>query len=166
MIRDLDIAGSNTDARRWEVVTEGLSIFGGVQLALDATLVSTHHGDGTLLRKSDKMDGVALQLARRRKEARYPELSGDHTEGPVWWSLLAKLVDDGPARLRFSCNLWHTAKLRAHLASFGRAQRWREEVVQFVGVFGGQSGWRGGATRAAGQLPSVQEVLGDARRAV
>ena len=59
MIRDLDIAGSNTDARRLEVVAEGLSIFGGVQLTLDATLVSTHHGDGTLLRKSDKMDGVA-----------------------------------------------------------------------------------------------------------
>ena len=78
MIRDLDIAGSNTDARRLEVVAEGLSIFGGVQLALDATLVSTHHGDGTRLRKSDKMDGVALQLARRRTEARYPELSGSH----------------------------------------------------------------------------------------
>ena len=30
MIRDLDIAGSNTDARRLEVVAEGLSIFGGV----------------------------------------------------------------------------------------------------------------------------------------
>ena len=78
MIRDLDIAGSNTDAQRLEVVAEGLSIFGGVQLALDATLESAHHGDGTPLRKSDKMDGVALQLARRRKEARYPELSGPH----------------------------------------------------------------------------------------
>ena len=39
--------------------------------------MSTHHGDGTPLRKSDKMDGVALQLARRQ-EARYPELSGSH----------------------------------------------------------------------------------------
>ena len=66
MIRDLDIAGSNTDARRLEVVAEGLSIFGGVQLALDATLVSTHHGDGRPLRKSDMMDEVALQLARRQ----------------------------------------------------------------------------------------------------
>ena len=55
-------------------MAEGLSIFGGVQLALDATLVSTHHGDGTPLRNSDKMDGVASQLARRRKEARYPEV--------------------------------------------------------------------------------------------
>ena len=35
MIRDLTIAGSNTDARRLEVVAEGLSIFRGVQLALD-----------------------------------------------------------------------------------------------------------------------------------
>ena len=54
MIRVLDIAGSNTDARRLEVVAERLSIFGGVQLALDASLVSNHHGDGTRLRKSDK----------------------------------------------------------------------------------------------------------------
>ena len=54
MITDLDIAGSNTDARRLEVVAEGLSIFGGV------------------------LDGVALQLARRRKEVRFPELSGSH----------------------------------------------------------------------------------------
>ena len=59
-------------------MAEGLSFFGGVHLALDATLVSTHHGDGTLLRKSDEMDGVALQLARRCKETRCPELSGSH----------------------------------------------------------------------------------------
>ena len=54
-------------------MAEGLSIFGGVQLALNATLVSTHHGDETPLRKSDKMDGFFLQLARRRKEGRYPD---------------------------------------------------------------------------------------------
>ena len=36
--------------RRLEVIAEGLSLFGGVQLALDATLVSAHHGDGTPLR--------------------------------------------------------------------------------------------------------------------
>ena len=65
MIRDLDIAGSNTDARRLEVVAE----------------------------------------------------------------------DDGHARLRLSCNLWHIARLRVHLASFGRAQRWR-------GTGGGAVCWR------------------------
>ena len=76
MVRDLDIAHSHTDARRFEVVAEGVSVFGGVQLALDATLVSAHHGLGTPLRKADKIDGVALQHARKRKEHRYPELCG------------------------------------------------------------------------------------------
>ena len=46
-----------------------------------------------------------------------------------------------------------------------------QEVVQFAGVFGGQSGCslavgEAGQPGAAGQLLSVQEVLGDARREV
>ena len=40
MVRNLDIARSSTDARSLEVVAEGLAIFGGVQYAVDATLVS------------------------------------------------------------------------------------------------------------------------------
>ena len=74
LVRDLDIARSNTDARRLEVVAEGLSVFGGVQLVLDATLVSAHHGDGTPLRKADNVDGIALQHVRKRKEDTCPEL--------------------------------------------------------------------------------------------
>ena len=35
------------DGRRLEVVTEGLSLFRGAQLAIDSTLVSTLRGDGT-----------------------------------------------------------------------------------------------------------------------
>ena len=58
------------------MIAEGLSLFGGVQLALDATLVSAHHGDGTPLRKADTTNGVALRHARKRKEDRYPELCG------------------------------------------------------------------------------------------
>ena len=45
-------------------------------MALDATLVSAHHGDGTPLRKADTTNGVALRHARKRKEDRYPELCG------------------------------------------------------------------------------------------
>ena len=63
-------------------MAEGLSIFGGVQLALDATVVSTHHGDGTPLRKSDKMDGVALQLARKEARARLVVVAGE--DGGRW----------------------------------------------------------------------------------
>ena len=68
MVRNLDIAQGNADARKLEIVAEGLSLFGGVQLALDATLVSAHHGDGTPIRKADTCNGVALKNARKRKE--------------------------------------------------------------------------------------------------
>ena len=74
MVRNFDIAQGNADSRRLEVVAEGLSLFGGVQLALDAMLVSAHHGDGTPVRKADTLNGVALKYARKRKEDRYPEL--------------------------------------------------------------------------------------------
>ena len=72
MLWDLDTHSS--DGRRLEVVAEGLCLFGGCQLALDATVVSTLHGDGTHRRKADVEDGVALKEARRSKEATYPEL--------------------------------------------------------------------------------------------
>ena len=52
MVRALDIAQENSDSQ-FQVIAEGLSLFGGVQLALDTTLVSAHHGDGTPLRKAD-----------------------------------------------------------------------------------------------------------------
>ena len=75
MLRDLDISPPHSsDGRRLEVVAEGLCLFGGCQLALDATVVSTLHGDGTHRRKADVEDGVALKEARRSKQATYPEL--------------------------------------------------------------------------------------------
>ena len=75
MLRDLDISPPHSsDERRLEVVAEGLCLFGGCQLALDATVVSTLHGDGTHRRKADVEDGVALKEARRSKEATYQEL--------------------------------------------------------------------------------------------
>ena len=75
MVRDLDIARSNTDSRRLEVVAEGLSVFGSswlwTRLWSPPTMEMAHL-------KADKIDGVALQHARRRKEQRYPELSGSN----------------------------------------------------------------------------------------
>ena len=42
MVRYLDLSQTpSVDGRRLEVVVEGLSLFGGAQLAIDATLVST-----------------------------------------------------------------------------------------------------------------------------
>ena len=74
-LRDLDISPvGSTDSRRLEVVAEGLSLYGGCQLAIDATLVSALKGDGTHRRKADTTDGVALLEARKNKETTYPEL--------------------------------------------------------------------------------------------
>ena len=75
MVRDLDLlAPQALDGRRLEVVAEGLPLFGGMQLAIDATLVSPLHCDGTARPGAAHIDGVALQVARRRKERTYPEL--------------------------------------------------------------------------------------------
>ena len=75
MLRNLDISPpQNSDGRRLEVVAEVLTLFGGCQLALDATLVSPLHGDGTHRRGADFTDGAVLCAARKDKVKTYPEL--------------------------------------------------------------------------------------------
>ena len=77
MVRDLDLDDPRAaDARRLEVVVDGLPLFGGCQLAVDATVVSVLHCDGSPHRGAENMDGVVLHRARRRKERTYPELVG------------------------------------------------------------------------------------------
>ena len=61
VLRDLDITLSHrSDARRLEVIAEGLTLFGGSQLAMDATVVSPLHADGTHRRKADTTDGQSI----------------------------------------------------------------------------------------------------------
>ena len=77
MVRDMDVALPNTgNSRRIEVLADGLALFGGVQLAIDTTLVSLLHADGSARPGAAQNDGVALRVAIRQKERRYPELSG------------------------------------------------------------------------------------------
>ena len=64
------------DCRRLEVVAKGLPLFGGAQLALDTTLVSALHCDGSARPHAADVDGVALSPRRWRKELTYPELEG------------------------------------------------------------------------------------------
>ena len=59
-----------------EIVAEGLPLFGGVQLVVDTTLVSPLRGEGSPRPNAAVRDGVALQVARRRKERTHPELVG------------------------------------------------------------------------------------------
>ena len=47
MVRDMDLARPDVhDTGRLEVVVDGLSILGGVQLAVDTTVVSALHANG------------------------------------------------------------------------------------------------------------------------
>ena len=75
MVRDLDLGVMNVhDARRLEVIADGLPLHGGAQLAVDTTIVSALHCDGTPQPGASNVDGVRLLAARRRKERTYPEL--------------------------------------------------------------------------------------------
>ena len=74
-VRDSDLGVPNAnDNKRLEVVADGLPLFGGVQLAVDTTLVFAVRGDGESVPGAADRDGVALRRARRRKEATFPEL--------------------------------------------------------------------------------------------
>ena len=58
LVRDMDLPVPNArDARRLEIVADGLPLFGGVQLALDTTLVSPLHCDGSPHRGAANNDG-------------------------------------------------------------------------------------------------------------
>ena len=76
-VRDMDlgvpVAGDN---RRLEVVVDGLPLHGGVQLAVDTTLVSSVRGNKEPRQGAATTDGVALTQARRRKEKTHRELTG------------------------------------------------------------------------------------------
>ena len=75
-LRDLDLPLARLDARRLEVVADGLPLFGGAQLAVDTTLVSPVQANGHPRRRCAEEDGAALQQARQRKQLTHPELSG------------------------------------------------------------------------------------------
>ena len=77
MVRDMDLPVPNArDARRLKIVADGLPLFGGVQLAVDTTLVSPLHRDGSPHRDAANIDGTVLEVARHKQETTYPELTG------------------------------------------------------------------------------------------
>ena len=75
LVRDLDLAAPHVDdARRLEVVVDGLPLFGGAQLAVDTTLLSALRADGSCRRRAAQY----AEAARLRKARTYPELVGPH----------------------------------------------------------------------------------------
>ena len=66
LVRDMDLPEPGVaDARRLEVVVDGLPLRGGAQLAV-TTLVCALHADGTRRRNAALEDGVALKAAKRK----------------------------------------------------------------------------------------------------
>ena len=62
-----------SDARRLEVVANGLPSFHGAQVAVDVTLVSPIQRDGCPRPGADTEPGLALTQAEERKRRTYPE---------------------------------------------------------------------------------------------
>ena len=74
-VADMNIDVPASDARRIEVVCNGLPLWHGAQLAVDATLVSPLTRDGQPQPTADAQPGVALaRAARRKRRHTYPEL--------------------------------------------------------------------------------------------
>ena len=82
-LRDLDFPIARHDARRLEVVADGLFLFGGAQLAVDTTLVSPVQANGHPRRRCAEEDGAALQQARQRKQLTY-QSSLELSAGLAW----------------------------------------------------------------------------------
>ena len=116
LVRDLDLEiADRADERRLEVAVDGLPLFGGAQLAIDATIVSTLRGDGSARRGASVEDGVALTAAKRRKERRYPELVGPRSRARLVvagvevggrWSHETKLLVSQLARAKARQETW------------------------------------------------------------
>ena len=70
-VRDLDLGAFNhLDSRRLEVCQDGLSLYGGAELAIDTNLVSALRRDGPAREGAANRNGVAIRSAHRRKRCR------------------------------------------------------------------------------------------------
>jgi hypothetical protein len=75
-VRDLNLPGTRAqDGRRIEVIANGLPMYHGAQVAIDATIVSPVRADGQPIDGADTHDGAALRVARGRKFRQYRELT-------------------------------------------------------------------------------------------
>ena len=74
-LRDAGVQVPGHDDREIEIVATGLSLEHGVPVAVDATMVSPLHADGTAYAGAASRIGVALARGRKNKEDTYPELA-------------------------------------------------------------------------------------------
>ena len=142
-------------------MAEGQSNFGGVQLALDATLVSAHHR-GRDTRKGRPTKWTASRCNKHGgARSAGTQSYADQMEGPV------RLSSRGEVGGRWSREAQGFLQCLAHCKAQGaprRAQatwyrRWSSLLACSVSLLEKRKD-----SRAAGRLLSVHEVLVDARR--
>ena len=78
----MDLAENAADGRRLKVVADDLPLFGGAQLAIDTTLVSTFHANG--LPRRVGVDGAAFKQRDIAKSGDTGQVVGHVCRGGVW----------------------------------------------------------------------------------
>ena len=161
---DLGVPIAADNSRRLEVVVDGLPLHGGVQLAIDTTLVSAVKGNGSPQPGAADRDGAALVSAHRRKMRTYPELVGPGARAPL---VVLALEVGGRWSLEASNFVKLLAKARARSEPLvvqrrmeqARRLRWsailacaaaRSFAASLIGLRGGQG--------VDGQAPPSHEV--------
>ena len=75
LLRDTGVAVDPSDGRNIEIVATGLQTAHGLPVAIDTTMVSPLHADGTPFAGAEAIAGVALRRAERHKRSTYSELA-------------------------------------------------------------------------------------------
>ena len=123
-----------SDGRRIEVVATGLPIARGIPVAVDATLVSPLHADGTPFSGADTKAGISFRRAERSKVTTYPELVNSSL-----LQLLTVASETGGRLNRDGCNLLvdaAAARARTEPAVLRKAaaRGWRTRWTTMVSV--------------------------------
>ena len=127
-VRDMDLRTFDRfDGRRLEVVADGLPLFGGAQLAIDATLVSAIKRDGTARAGPGTGQHSVLQGNARSERTRSCQ---GKMEDVSWLFWLAKWQDGGLPRLASSLS-------RAKARNAPEVLRKSAETARFLCSAGG-----------------------------
>ena len=168
LVRELDLHVPVADARRLEVVVDGLPLFGGAQLAIDTTLVSVLHCDGTARPRTANEDGVVLAIARQRKERTCPELVGPRARARLV-VLAGEVAGRWSEETRSFVSQLAKARGRKEPAILRRRaeQAWRMRWMSILGCSAAKAfassllNLKAGG--ADGETPCSHEVMGDFR---
>ena len=135
------------DGGRLEVVADGLPLHGGAQLAIDTTMVSPLHRDGTARRGTANTNGEALERGNGRNEP--IRSSPVRVVEPDWSFLVQRWAGDGPQRQQNSCRLWRGRRCES-------CQRNSRAMLEEHGLVGGT--WCSDA-QPPGQLRCLSSTL-------